>query len=93
LALTCSPHFFSPILSPIYFSRNVLGMPPKIRQLKANLSKAGFTQRPAKGSHTYWTHSALPGTEITLSGKDGNDAKPYQIKDIDNAIRKLGGSQ
>jgi predicted RNA binding protein YcfA (HicA-like mRNA interferase family) len=65
-------------------------MPPKIRQLKAKLSKAGFTKRPAKGSHTYWTHPALPGTEVTLSGKDGNDAKPYQIKDVENAIRQLG---
>jgi predicted RNA binding protein YcfA (HicA-like mRNA interferase family) len=68
-------------------------MPPKIRQPKAKLSKAGFTQRPVKGSHTYWTHRTLPGTEITLSGKDGNDAKPYQIKDVDNAIRQLGESR
>jgi len=27
-------------------------MPPEVRQLKAALSKAGFSVRPGKGSHT-----------------------------------------
>jgi hypothetical protein len=31
-------------------------MPPKIRQLKASLLKAGFTIRAGKGSHTVWHH-------------------------------------
>ncbi len=66
-------------------------MPPKIRQLKATLSKAGFRWRPGKGSHTFWAHLSLPpGEEVTLSGNDGEDAKPYQIKDVRNALRKLG---
>ena len=64
-------------------------MPPKIRQLKAALAKAGFTMRPAKGSHTVWTHPALPEEEITLSGKDGSDAKPYQVKDIQAILNLL----
>ncbi len=66
-------------------------MPPKIRQLKATLAKAGFSWRPGKGSHTVWTHSALAELEITLSGKDGDDAKPYQVKDIQNALKQLKG--
>ena len=67
----------------------VVGMPPKIRELKATLAKAGFTMRPAKGSHTYWTHPALLGISITISGKDGNDAKPYQVKDVEKYLRRL----
>jgi hypothetical protein len=32
-------------------------MPRKIRELKAELRRAGFVERPAKGSHTFWEHS------------------------------------
>jgi predicted RNA binding protein YcfA (HicA-like mRNA interferase family) len=53
-------------------------MPPKIRQLKASLLKAGFTIRAGKGSHTVWHHPALFDVTVTLSGNDGKDAKPYQ---------------
>ncbi len=66
-------------------------MPPQIRKLKASLSKAGFSMRPGKGSHTVWKHHSLPGLEITLSGGDGDDAKPYQLKDVQNALKQLGG--
>lgn len=64
-------------------------MPPKIRQLKSDLSKAGFLKRPAKGSHTYWVHPALPGMAITLSGKDGDDAEKYQIRQVRDILRHL----
>lgn len=66
-------------------------MPLKIRKLKAALSKAGFVMRPGKGSHTVWKHHALPGVEITLAGHDGDDAKPYQIDDVRDALKTLGG--
>ncbi len=64
-------------------------MPPKIRQLKASLSKAGFSERPAKGSHTYWTHPSLPDLRVTIAGKDGDDAHKYQILDVEKALRRL----
>jgi len=64
-------------------------MLPEIRQLKAALSKAVFLWCPGKGSHTFWAHPNLPGEEVTLSGNDGEDARPYQIKDVRNALRKL----
>ncbi len=64
-------------------------MPVKIRKLKSMLSKAGFVWRPGKGSHTVWIHTALPGEEITLAGRDGDDAKPYQVKDVRNILRRL----
>jgi predicted RNA binding protein YcfA (HicA-like mRNA interferase family) len=51
-------------------------MPAKIRQLKADLAKAGFYWRPGKGSHTVWKHPMLANIEITIAGKDGDDAKP-----------------
>ncbi|MGA7933236.1 MAG: type II toxin-antitoxin system HicA family toxin [Kovacikia sp.] len=39
--------------------------------------KTGFSEHLGKGSHTKWLHPLYPG-RVTLSGKDGNDAKPYQ---------------
>jgi len=28
--------------------------------------------------------------EITLAGHDGNDAKLYQIRDVQNALKQIG---
>ena len=64
-------------------------MPLKVKQLKANLSRAGFYWRPGKGSHTIWKHAALQGVEVTISGKDGDDAQHYQIKQVQNALKLL----
>ena len=52
------------------------------------LLKAGFTYRPGKGSHTKWFHPLLT-EQVVISGKDGNDAKAYQEKDVNNALQKL----
>ena len=65
-------------------------MPLKIRELKAALLKAGFTRRPAKGSHSHWVHPDIPGTDVTLAGKDGSDAQHYQIKQVQAALKKAG---
>ena len=67
-------------------------MPKKIRELKSLLLKAGFYWRSGKGSHTRWMHPLLL-RNITLSGNDGDDAKPYQEKDVSNALQKLKESQ
>lgn len=61
-------------------------MPKKLRELKAMLLRAGFSCRSGKGSHTVWKHPDLT-TRVTLSGKDGNDAKPYQEQDVAEAVR------
>ena len=63
-------------------------MPPKIRELKAALRRAGFAERPGKGSHTVWSHPSLPG-RLTVSGSDGDDAKKYQERDVQEAIAKV----
>ena len=62
-------------------------MPKKIRELKAALRKAGFSYRPGKGSHIVWEHPALSET-LTLSGNDGDDAKPYQEQQVQRILRK-----
>jgi predicted RNA binding protein YcfA (HicA-like mRNA interferase family) len=67
-------------------------MPKKIRELKSLLLKAGFMWEPGKGSHTKWTHPLLPG-KLVLSGKDGADAKPYQERDVENALQRLSELQ
>lgn len=64
-------------------------MPRKVRQLKADLLREGFTWRPAKGSHTVWTHPLLPGESVSLSGNDGNDAQPYQEQKVRAILEKL----
>jgi predicted RNA binding protein YcfA (HicA-like mRNA interferase family) len=67
---------------------------PKCHQrsdnLKKALARAGFNQRPGKGSHTKWIHSIFPYVFVNLSGKDGNDAKQYQIEDVQEALREVG---
>ena len=65
-------------------------MPKKVRELKQMLQKAGFTLLPkrGKGSHSYWDHP-LFSNPVVLSGKDGNDAKPYQEKDVTAALEEL----
>lgn len=60
-------------------------MPKKIRELKAELRRAGFIERVGKGSHTVWMHPHLP-FPLTLSGHDSADARPYQEKDVRMAI-------
>ncbi len=63
-------------------------MPRKIRQLKADLRRAGFVLVPkrGKGSHTFWVFAHDEGIDITLSGKDGDDARLYQEQDVREAI-------
>jgi predicted RNA binding protein YcfA (HicA-like mRNA interferase family) len=66
----------------------LLAMPVKIRQLKSLLRKAGFTSRPGKGSHTVWSHPKLSSEPLTMAGNDGDDAKPYQERNVRQAIKK-----
>ena len=52
------------------------------------LRKAGFTDKFAKGSHTKWKHPKLPKA-IIFSGKDGDDAKLYLEKQVNDALETL----
>ena len=62
-------------------------MPKKIRELLEQLQRNGFIDRGGKGSHRNLVHPL--GVKITLSGKSGDDAKPYQEKDVKLAISKV----
>ena len=58
-------------------------MPPKIRELRSRLRKAGFSLARTRGSHP-----ALPDT-VVVAGNDGKDAKSSQVRDVENALRAL----
>jgi predicted RNA binding protein YcfA (HicA-like mRNA interferase family) len=62
-------------------------MPAKIRDLISQLEQAGFRDRGGKGSHRNFVHPDLI-KPITISGKMGDDAKPYQIKAVSRAIEE-----
>ncbi len=59
-------------------------MPRKVRQLIANLEKAGFVNRGGKGNQRSFTHPK--GLRVTLSGHAGDDAKHYQERDVRRAL-------
>lgn len=65
-------------------------MPRKIRQLIADLQKAGFVIVPhrGKGSHRVFKHR-ISGTEVVLSGQTGDDAERYQERDVREAIAEV----
>ena len=64
-------------------------VPVKLRKLKAELRKAGFLERSAKGSHTRWVYQYDESIGVTLAGNDGDDADKYQLKQVRNALRKV----
>jgi predicted RNA binding protein YcfA (HicA-like mRNA interferase family) len=64
-------------------------VPRKIRELVKDLNDAGFEQiSGGKGSHRKFIHSNYSGS-VTLSGKDSDDAKHYQEKDVKKAIEEV----
>ncbi len=66
-------------------------MPKKIRELKSRPLKAGFNFRSGKERHTVRSHPRLRRS-LTLSGNDGDDAKPYQERAVSEALQELGES-
>jgi len=62
-------------------------MPKKVGELIRRLKKAGFVDRGGKGSHRNLTHPS--GVKITISGNIGHDAKKYQERAVEKAIREV----
>jgi predicted RNA binding protein YcfA (HicA-like mRNA interferase family) len=62
-------------------------MPPKVRELIAQLERAGFKNVGGRGSHRKYV---IPETSIrvTVSGKLGADAKPYQVRQVRQILAK-----
>ena len=65
-------------------------MPRKIRSLIKDLINIGFYEisGAGKGSHRKLTHILYSGT-VTISGQLGKDAKPYQEKQVQQAIEEV----
>ena len=61
-------------------------MPRKIRELISDLERAGFINRGGKGSHRNYEHPS--GSRVTISGKLGDDAKPYQEREVQKKIQE-----
>jgi predicted RNA binding protein YcfA (HicA-like mRNA interferase family) len=66
----------------------VVPMPRKIRELVKDLVIAGFGQRRGKGSHRNFKHPLLAEL-VTISGRDGDDAKPYMEQAVQKAIDEV----
>ena len=61
-------------------------MPRKLRELLRDLERAGFVNRGGKGSHRNYEHPK--GVRVTLSGQPGDDAKPYQEREVKQKIKE-----
>ena len=61
-------------------------MPCKVRELISDLERAGFVDRGGKGSHRNFEH--VRGGRVTISGRPGDDAKPYQERVVHKAIEE-----
>lgn len=64
-------------------------MPRKVRELRAELRRAGFAPDHQTGSHQVWKHPLISGVSVNVAGHDGADAKPYQEREVKEAIRRL----
>lgn len=62
-------------------------MPPKVRDLIADLERAGFVDRGGRGSHRNFVHPNV-SKPITIAGKPGDDAKLYQVRAVQMAIEE-----
>lgn len=64
-------------------------MPRKIRELVRDLQKAGFYEVVSgKGSHRKFVHKDYAGS-VTLSGIEGDDAKRYQERQVQEAVESV----
>lgn len=65
----------------------------KLRELRRELKRAGFKiiADRGKGDHELWRHD---GSNVTvgLDGRDGDDAKHYQEREVAQAIRDSMGN-
>lgn len=69
-------------------------MPRKIRQLKADLRRAGYheAKKRGKGSHSVWRHPLVPDA-VNLSGHDGADARDYQESMVQDFVERAGEAE
>ena len=64
-------------------------MPRKVRELVADLERAGFVNRGGRGSHRNFVHPTRAAKPVTISGKLGDDAHRFQIRAVRLAIEEV----
>jgi predicted RNA binding protein YcfA (HicA-like mRNA interferase family) len=62
-------------------------VPPKVRQLIADLERAGFLDTSGRGSHRKFVHPRVE-KPVVLSGNLDDDAKRYQVRAVRFAIEE-----
>ncbi|MFA6470938.1 MAG: type II toxin-antitoxin system HicA family toxin [Candidatus Latescibacterota bacterium] len=62
-------------------------VPPKVRELIAELERAGFMNHGGKGSHRNFIHPNVV-KPVIISGNPGDDAKHYQVRAVHLAIEE-----
>jgi len=62
-------------------------MSPRVRDLIAELEKAGFVNRGGKGSHRNFVHPNAR-RPVTISGQPGDEAKRYQVRAVRLALEE-----
>jgi hypothetical protein len=84
------------LIKPFIYKYDEHAMPQKIRELIRELEKTGFINRGGKGSHRNFSHKSgvrIRGNRFfgrtndyleTISGHLGDDAKPYQEREVKN---------
>jgi len=64
-------------------------VPRKIRELKADLRRAGAAEVSHEGSYAKWKHPLVPDLEVVLAGNDGADAKLYQERQVRTLLQRI----
>jgi hypothetical protein len=67
-------------------------VPRKLRELRADLRRNGARKFSQVGSHEKWKHP-LVNDYVMLAGADGDDAKPYQEKDVKRLISDIRAAE
>jgi predicted RNA binding protein YcfA (HicA-like mRNA interferase family) len=62
-------------------------VPPKVRELIADLQRAGFVDRGGNGSHRNFVHPTVT-KPVVMFGNLGDDAKRYQVRAVQLAIEE-----
>jgi predicted RNA binding protein YcfA (HicA-like mRNA interferase family) len=58
-----------------------------VKELIADLERAGFVNRGGRGSHRNFVHPRV-GRPVVISGNPGDDAKHYQVRAVERAIEE-----
>ena len=60
----------------------------KLRELRADLRRAGYRVKPGrgKGDHEWWSHPLIPDVKVNLDGRNGDDARHYQETQVAAAL-------